>query len=80
MHQDQRVSRALYGELEELAAFGRPCRIAFRAENGGLVHLQAVITRLLEEEGVEWLLTAEGLLIRLDRLTELNGRALSGLA
>ena len=68
----QPVSRDLYEELEMRAAFRQPCRLVYRAANGGTVSLQTRISALLREPEGEFLVTEEGLRLRLDQLLGLD--------
>lgn len=72
----QPVSRDLYEELEMRAAFRQPCRLLYRAANGGIVSVQTRIGALIREEEGEYLVTDEGLRLRLDHLLAVDDQGL----
>jgi hypothetical protein len=65
--------------LEELMDERSLCSIRFRGENGGLAQIKTRILELDSREGVDYLVTEEGLEIRFDSLEEVNGRGFKGL-
>jgi len=76
MHRYQPISREIFEELEMRAAFRQPCRLLYRAFNGGTIAVQTRILSLVQEPGGEYLVTGEGLRLRLDELLAVDGRQL----
>lgn len=72
----QPISRDVFEELEMLAAFRQSCVLVYRAANGGTVSVQTRIIRLIREPEGEYLVTEEGLRLRLDQLLAVDDRGL----
>ena len=68
----QPVNRDLYEELEMRAAFRQPCRLVYRASNGGTISVQTRISLLIREPDGEYMMTEEGNRLRLDQLLALD--------
>jgi len=68
------ISCSLHDHLESAATLGRPCRIVFRVALGAAP--QEVLDRIADvfaRGGAEFLLTAGGTEVRLDRLESVDG-------
>ena len=65
--------------LEELMDERRLCSIRFLGDNEAIANIETRILDIDSREGVDYLITEEGLEIRVDRLVEVNGRSFKGL-
>ena len=70
------VSCDFYDELEALATLKKSCDIIFM-NDGGKSQIRARIADLYTREKVEYLKTASGLEIRLDKLLQVDGKIAS---
>jgi hypothetical protein len=68
------VNARLYEELEELAAVHEACTLQCRGSNSGVVTLQTEIRQLFEEDDEPYLLTRDGLPIKLREMVSVNGK------
>ena len=66
------VSCDFYDELENLAILGKDCDISYWNENEVKITIRDRIKNLFASGGIEWLETANGLKIRLDKLIEVD--------
>jgi hypothetical protein len=64
----------VYGELERIAAVGETCTVQFRGSNGGVATLQTAIRQVFEEDGDRYLITKEGVSIKMSELVAVNGQ------
>lgn len=67
------ISCALYDRLEAFATLGRPCRIVYRDPEGKSRERVERIVDVFARGGEEFLKTATGIEIRLDRLESVEG-------
>ena len=67
------VNCNFYDELEALATLGKRCEIIFLNEEGR-VTLTGIIKDLYTRDGVEYLRMDSGLVIRLDKLVQVDGK------
>ena len=68
------VNCSFYDELETLAVSHKLCEIIFWNENGAKTITRDRIKNIYTDESIEYLETSKGLLLRLDRLVEVNGK------
>ncbi|NUN09685.1 MAG: hypothetical protein HUU54_10965 [Ignavibacteriaceae bacterium] len=68
------IACGLYDRLEELATFGKECEIEYSENGNNPIKVVSRITDLRSLEGAEYLITENGLKIRLDWLIEVNGQ------
>jgi transcriptional antiterminator Rof (Rho-off) len=68
------VSCGFYDELGALAVSHKSCEIIFWNENGAKTITRDSIKNLYSKEGVEYLETGNGAKIRLDRLSQVDGK------
>lgn len=72
----QPISCEFHDLLEDLATTRKPAHIRFSVDEEGAYaerFLKAVIVDVYAREGVEYLETREGRIVRLDRLVEVDG-------
>ena len=62
-----------YDELEALATIGRRVKVVF-LEDGARVEQQGVIRDLFTRESVEYMKLDTGVVFRLDKLVEIDGK------
>jgi hypothetical protein len=74
MAANEGVNARLKEELEELAAVRETCTLQFRGSNGGVATLQTEIRQLFEEDNELYLITKDGLPIKLRELVAVNGK------
>ncbi|HEY8469009.1 MAG TPA: hypothetical protein VIL18_05170 [Longimicrobiales bacterium] len=67
------ISCALHDRLEALATLGQPCRIVYRDADGSSRETVERIVDVFARAGEEFVRTAAGLEIRLDRLQWVAG-------
>ena len=66
------IDCSLHDRLEAAATLGRTCTVAYRQDDA--IHvIEDVIVDVFARAGAEYLKTASGLEIRLDRVEALNG-------
>lgn len=70
----QPIDCAVHDELESLATLRQTARIAYRGEGGDLRELEDRIEDIYARDGAEYLRTASGEEIRLDRLERVEGK------
>lgn len=68
------INCGLYDELELLSLRKEKVLIKFYDENSRIVNYESVIADLFSENKVEFLKLANGKIIRLDKLIEVNGK------
>ena len=71
---NQEVNSRLKEELEELAAVHETCTLQFRGSNGGVATLQTEIRHLFLEEEEPYVVTKDGLPIKLRDMVSVNGK------
>ena len=71
----KRLSCDFYDELEALAVMNKDVEIEFWTENETISILHDRIKNLYTKEGVEYMETAKGSIIRLDKLIKVAGKA-----
>ncbi|HEX7090943.1 MAG TPA: hypothetical protein VF192_12455 [Longimicrobiales bacterium] len=69
---------ALHDRLEALATLGQPCRIVYRDPDGGTRETVERIVDVFARAGEEFVRTAAGVEIRLDRLEWVAGVRFGG--
>lgn len=69
------IDCSLHDRLEELATLRQPARIEYRDEKGEMRTAEDTIQDVYAEGGVEYLRTAGGDRIRLDRIEDVDGRS-----
>jgi Rho-binding antiterminator len=62
-----------YDELEAIATIGKKVGLVYQ-ENGARIETRGVITDLYTTESVEYMKLDTGLVIRLDKLVEIDGK------
>lgn len=67
------IDCSMHDRLESYATLRQPCRIAFRDDDGRLQEAHDRIADVFAEDGVEYIRTAAGEQIRLDRIEEVDG-------
>lgn len=67
------IDCALHDRLEAAATLGRTVRIAFRTEGDGVEAIEDRIVDVFARDGAEFVRTAGGRVIRLDRLESVDG-------
>lgn len=72
------INCGLYDELELLSLRKEKVLIKFYDENSLIVNYESVIADLFTENKVEFLKLANGKIIRLDKLIEVNGKQFGG--
>jgi peptide-methionine (R)-S-oxide reductase len=72
------IDCSVYDKLEETAVRGTVAHFLIRDEDGGEREIQDRVQDIYARDGVEYMKTAEGLEIRLDRLRAVNGEAVGG--
>ena len=60
--------------IEDMVVLNMPCIIRFRADNGGVATMEAIITDLYRDEDEEFIMTDKGIRIRLSDVREVSGR------
>ena len=60
--------------LEELVDFERSCDIKFKGDNGGVASIHTRLRDINLDDGEGYIKTADGLMISLGQLMEVNGR------
>jgi Rho-binding antiterminator len=68
------ISCDFYDELEALATLHKECEIEFWSENATKSIIHDKIKNLYTKEGVEYMETAKGTVIRLDKLIKVDGK------
>ncbi len=71
------VSCDFHDEIESLATLRQECRIAYRTESDETVEAQGRINDVYAENKADFLKLDDGTIIRLDRITTVNGKRLS---
>lgn len=71
------ISCSFYDELEAIATLGKSVVIVFIGDKGGSMDIQDRIKNLETRNGEEFMTTASGQEIRLDRLISVDGKFLS---
>jgi Rho-binding antiterminator len=67
------IDCSVHDKLEESATFGRVSHFIYRDDGGNSRELQDRVVDLYARDGVEYMKTAEGREVRLDRLEIVNG-------
>jgi len=67
------IACGLHDRLEESATLGRTVRVVFRGEGGALQEVEDQLVDVFARFGVEFVRTASGSTIRLDRLESVDG-------
>ncbi|HLK27805.1 MAG TPA: hypothetical protein VKT28_04440 [Puia sp.] len=70
----KRVSCDFYDELEAMAIHHKDCDIVFWDENDAKSIIHDRIKNLYASDGNEYLETGKGLIIRLDKIIEVDGK------
>lgn len=73
----QPIACSVHDKLEETSVRGTVAHILVREADGGEWEVQDRIQDIYARDGVEYMKTAEGLEIRLDRLRAVNGEAVT---
>ncbi|MFD1297020.1 hypothetical protein ACFQ4Q_10320 [Lysobacter gummosus] len=73
----QPINCEFHDLLEDLATTRKPARISFLDEHGVVQHRDAVIADVFAKQGAEYLATAAGETLRLDRLLEVDAARLA---
>jgi hypothetical protein len=60
--------------LEDMVVLGRTCSIRFRASNGAVTTMEAIITDLYRDEDREYIMTDRGIRIELGDIREVEGK------
>jgi Rho-binding antiterminator len=74
MSEYEPVDCGLHDRLEELATLRQPARIEFRDERGELREARSTIDDVFTNDGAEFVRTADGEEIRLDRIENVDGQ------
>jgi transcriptional antiterminator Rof (Rho-off) len=67
------IACGLHDQLEEAATVGRTVRVVFRSEGGALEEVEDRLVDVFARSGAEFVRTASGSTIRLDRLESVDG-------
>lgn len=70
----------LHDRLEELATLRQPARISYRDDQGEMRSAEDRIEDVFAADGVEYIRTAGGEQIRLDRIDDVDGRSFSSMS
>lgn len=71
------VSCDFHDEIESLATLRQACQIAYRNESDETVEAEGRINDVYAENKADFLKLEDGTVIRLDRITSINGKRFS---
>jgi Rho-binding antiterminator len=74
MSEYEPIDCGLHDRLEELATLRQPVRIEFRDDRGELRESRGTIADVFSSDGAEFVRTADGDEIRLDRIEHVDGQ------
>ena len=67
------ITRNVKEYLEELIVLNKQCALQFRTDSQATISLQTSLLDLYTDEGIDYLMTSEGLRIALEDLVDVDG-------